>query len=171
MVARVDAKVHMRAVFLLAIVLASCAEYSDGLATERFAGEWMIEQPSHATYEASWYRFHDGGQLEHLRDCAFGGQVPTGFVTDAADSLRCVFGDRWTAADAETIVIDGACDDGIDRDIVLGFPSDTSGNASGQTAIDVRSVGGDVGWLHSPWDWVWHKCDETSCMPTLDACR
>ena len=65
---------------------------------------------------------------------------------------RCV-----ASSETETIVIDGACDDGIGRDIVLGFPSDTSGNATGQAAIEIRSVGGDAGWLHSPWDWVWQK--------------
>ena len=155
----------------LVVVLAGCAEHGDDQATGRFAGEWMIEQPSHATYEASWYRFHDSGDVEHLRDCAFGGPVPTGFVTDASGALRCLFGDRWTAADGETLVIDGACDDGIDRDIVLGFPSDPSGNATGQTAIDIRSVGGDAGWLHSPWEWRWQKCGETGCVPTLEACR
>jgi hypothetical protein len=161
----------MRAALLVPLLLASCAEPSDDPATERFAGEWMIEQPFHATYEASWYRFHDDGVLEHLGDCAFGGPVPTGFVVDATDSQRCVFADQWTATNAETIVIDGTCDDGIDRDIVLGFPSDTSGNATGQTAIDVRSVGGETGWTHTPWDWLWQKCGETSCVPSLDACR
>jgi hypothetical protein len=158
-------------VLVLPILLAGCAVHDDDPASGRFAGEWMIEQPFHATYEASWYRFHDGGELEHRRDCAFGGPVPTGFVTDATDTRRCVFGDRWSAADAETVVIDGVCDDGIDRDIVLGFPSDASGNATGQTAIEIRSVAGDAGWIHSPWDWRWQNCGDTSCVSTLDACR
>jgi hypothetical protein len=160
----------MRVAVLLPIVLASCAEHEDDPATERFAGEWMIEQPFHATYEASWYRFHASGAVEHLRDCTLGGPVPTGFVTDPGDSLRCVFADRWTALGAETLVIDGACDDGIEREIVLGFPSDTSANASGQAAIDIRTVGGEAGWTHVPWDWVWRKCGETSCAPSVDPC-
>jgi hypothetical protein len=131
---------------------------------ERFVGEWKVDQPFHALYEASWYLFHEGGQLEHLRDCSFGGPVPTGFVSDAGDSLRCQFGERWSAPDANTLVIEGACSDGHERDIVLGFPEDTTADATGQSAIEVVSVGGEAGWGHFMWDWAWQKCLEPGCV-------
>lgn len=159
-------------VSLLQVVLAGCAERSTAgdprETSDRFAGEWMVDQPFHALYEASWYFFHDGGQVEHLRDCSFGGEVPTGVVSDASDSLRCQFGDRWSAPDADTLVIDGACSDGRPREIVLGFPADTTANAVGQSAIEVISVGGDHGWAHSQWEWAWQKCADTGCTPALD---
>jgi hypothetical protein len=137
---------------------------------ERFVGEWKVDQPFHALYEASWYLFHEGGQLEHLRDCSFGGPVPTGFVSDAGGSLRCQFGDRWSAPDADTLVIEGACSDGHERDIVLGFPEDTTADATGQPAIEVVSVGGQVGWGHFTWDWAWQKCLEPGCVSFYPEC-
>ena len=85
---------------LLSIVVAGCSGNSPGddppggdppETNARFVGEWMVDQPFHATYEASWYFFHDDGELEHLRDCSVGGPGPTGFVSDASDSVRWRF--------------------------------------------------------------------------------
>jgi hypothetical protein len=149
---------------LLACALLAGCTGEPAVTHERFVGEWMIDQPFHALYEASWYRFHDSGELEHLRDCSFGGPVPTGFVSDGG-SLTCEFGARWSASELTTLVIAGACSDGRERDIVLGFPSDTTGNATGQTAIDVISVGGETGWGHFTFDWMWTKCGD--CTPQL----
>ncbi len=152
---------------LLAVLLIGCAEPTEPVAPgDRFAGEWMVEQPFHAGYEASWYLFHESGQLEHLRDCV--GRA--GFVSNASDSIRCQFGDRWSAEDGDTLVIDGACSDALGREMVLGFPADTNANAVGQSAVEVVSVGGEDGW-HFEWDWVWQKCGDASCVPALDQCR
>lgn len=154
--------------FLACVLLAACAGEHDNF-DDRFVGEWMVDQPFHATYEATWYRFHAGGELEHLRDCSFGGPVPTGFVSsDEMDAVRCEFGGRWSSHDGVTLAIAGVCSDGRARDIVLGFPTDTAGNATGQTAIDVITVGGESGWGHFVWDWQWQKCGgDTSCAPQL----
>src|SRR5688572_18288667 len=102
----------------------------------RFVGEWMIDQPNHALYEASWYRFRDDGVLEHLRDCSFGGEVPTGFVSDVAGSVRCEFADGWSAPDNITLEIDGVCSDERPREIVLAFPRDATANATGQADVE-----------------------------------
>jgi hypothetical protein len=163
----------MRRAALLALTgLASCsAPGPAGEADVRFVGAWLVEQPFHAGYEASWYHFHDDGTLQHLRDCAFGGEVPTGFVTDASGSVRCEFADRWSASDAETLAIAGACSDAREREIVLHFPADTSANATGQPAIEVISVGGESDWGHFQWDWVWQRCGAGDCTPTLIDCR
>jgi hypothetical protein len=156
---------------LLPLFLAGCAEDTSGPSPEtnpRFVGEWMIDQPAHALYEASWYLFHDDGRLEHLRDCSFGGPVPTGSVDDASVSIRCLFGDRWSAPDGDTLVVSGTCSDGNEREIVLGFPADATGNAGGVSTIEVVSVGGETGWGHFTFDWVWHKCGESGCASALE---
>jgi hypothetical protein len=157
---------------LVLVVMAACNEPMPPPAgtNPRFVGEWMIDQPSHATYEASWYEFHEDGRLEHLRDCTLGGPVPTGFVSDASQSVRCEFGARWSALDAETLVIDGVCDDGLERALVLAFPAVASGNAAGLFGIDVVSVGGEGGWGHFTFEWAWQKCAEDGCPPVLGQC-
>lgn len=162
----------MRGVLVLLPVLAAGCSGSNSTADpggthQRFVGEWMIDQPFHATYEASWYLFHDSGELEHLRDCAFGGQIPTGWVSDASEQVRCDFARSWSAPDADTLVITGACSDGRDRDIVLAFPADTTGNATGLVTIAVVEVGGEDGWLHAHFDWAWQRCAEQSCEPAF----
>jgi len=136
---------------------------------ERFVGEWMIDQPLHATYEATWYFYHDDGTLEHLRDCSLGGPVPTGFVADVNETVRCEFANGWSAPDGDTLIVAGACTDSRDREIVLGFPTDTSGNASGLPAgeIQIVAVDGEDGWLHAPFDWRWVKCGDQSCEPAI----
>jgi hypothetical protein len=131
----------------------------------------MIDQPLHATYEASWYRFHDSGELEHLTDCSFGGPVPTGFVNRMDDAVRCHFASTWSAPGPEALVVDSVCTDGGAREIVLGFPGDTSANATGQSAVEVVSVDGEAGWGHAPWEWVWHKCGATGCEPAIASCQ
>jgi hypothetical protein len=162
----------MRLALLVPVVLAGCAGPGAGHETDaRFVGEWMIDQPLHATYEASWYRFHDGGELEHLRDCSFGGPVPTGFVNQMDDAVRCHFASTWSAAEPETLVIDSVCTDDRAREIVLGFPTDTSANATGQSAVEVVAVDGETGWGHAPWMWVWHKCGASGCEPAIASCQ
>lgn len=157
-------------VLALGLGLVACTDPDGGGPTdERFVGEWMIDQPQHATYEASWYRFHADGELEHLRDCDLGGPVPTGFVNQG-DDLVCQFASTWSAAAPATLAIEAVCTDERARQIVLGFPTDTTGNATGQGAVEVVSVDGETGWAHAPWDWVWHKCGEAGCEPALALC-
>ncbi len=159
---------------LLAVLPLGCAERAGGdpdpttpETDPRFLGEWMVDQPYHALYEASWYDFQEDGVLQHVRDCSLGDEVPTGVVSDPTRSTRCFFGERWSAPDSVTLVIAGTCSDERARDIVLAFPADTTANATGQPLVDVVMVGGEDGWGHFSWDWVWQRCGAESCPPTF----
>jgi hypothetical protein len=128
----------------------------------------MVDQPFHALYEASWYRFDDDGVLGHEGTCTVGSPAvgfETGFVRGQGD-LVCTFGERWSSPDHETLLIEGECSDGLVRDIELGFPADSAANSQGgQTQVEVLSVGGDEGWEHGFPEWRWLKClDSTPCF-------
>lgn len=158
-------------VWVVGFLLAACGGSGGGggEGSGRFVGEWMIDQPFHAGYEASWYVFRADGRLEHVRDCAYGGPVPTGFVTDASGETSCLFDGTWWAPDHDTLAIDGVCSDDFAREIRLGFPTDAAGNAGGQTDVQVVSVGGETGWVHDVFAWRWTICLESTCEPALAA--
>jgi hypothetical protein len=151
---------------------------------ERFVGRWVVEQPTHALYEATYYTFEADGTL------ATGGSFPadcsghlskhcvTGSVancvpdagTPCESDLTCVFGSEWYSLDASTLIIEGDCSDGAAREIRIALASDTSSNTQwGGAGGTLVSVDGEVGWSHDNWDWVFRKCpagtDESTCTP------
>jgi hypothetical protein len=163
----------MRIAPLLLVLLAGCPERDaswiedpPGELEPRFVGEWMVDQPAHALYEASWYRFGEDGLLELTDSCTAGGPADyqTGIVQNDALTVSCLFGAAWASAGDSTLVIDGECNDGRGREIVLGFRGDASGNAAGLTQVDVLSVGGETDWAHHFPEWRWMKCLE-ACLP------
>lgn len=131
----------------------------------RFAGEWMVDQPTHALYEATYYTFELDGTVTIGRTCPEG--YETGAVMNQETWVTCHFGDRWGSDGPATLIVAGACDDGVAREIVLGFPSDSSGNAAGVFSIEVASVGGQSeGWAHGFPEWRWVRCvDGGGCEP------
>jgi hypothetical protein len=165
----------MRRLVLLLVLGAGCPERATswtedppGQLEPRFVGEWRVDQPAHALYESSWYRFDGDGGLEMTHSCTAGGPADyqTGTVQNDDLTVSCAFGAGWSSAGQATLLIDGECDDGAARQIVLGFPADASGNAAGlsQTQIDVVSVGGEPNWAHRWPEWRWTKCLE-DCPP------
>src|SRR5262245_16193320 len=84
----------------------------------RFVGQWIVDQPAHAGYEASLYQFGADGSLELVRAFAFDGPAPaepTGTV--GKDALSCAFGAGWHSKGSQVLVIDGECGDGRAREI------------------------------------------------------
>lgn len=157
---------------LLVVLLAGCPNREPGaVPSERFVGQWAVEQPFHAGYEASWYTFHQDGRLTLDRNCSFDGlEGLTGFVNDPEQTRWCWFGDAWSGQGDSTLAIDGTCDDGVAREIVLGFPDDQAMNTIG-VGVEVLSVGGEEGWGHYSFEWRWVKCTPgADCVTAPDLC-
>jgi hypothetical protein len=133
----------------------------------RFVGPWLVDQPWHALYEASVYEFRADGTLVHVKTWTYGGgpaDYRTGTVSDPQWRVRCTFDGAWRSLDAATLVIAGACTDGVARDIVLAFNDDPSANAW-DAGARVVSVGGDASWGHFFPEWRWAKC------AAIETCR
>lgn len=181
-------------VTLVTLVAAGCSG-GDGAApvdgpagpahAPRFVGLWAVEQPTHALYEVTYYRFDAAGALAAVAsdpaDCSghLSEHCVTGSVADCVPvapdercdgTVTCVFGATWRSLDARTLVIAGACSDAAARDIVLELPADASGDAQwGGAAVTVRTVGGDPAWSHDNWPWAFRKCPAgtgpSDCLP------
>jgi len=175
----------MRSLLYALVILAGCSDLTpfvdpmeevdpagDAPATsERFVGEWMIDQPYHAGYEATWYRFEADTALLRTRVCAVGSPyTPTGYVVSADTTRRCDFADRWSSLDDQTLVVQATCTDGASAEIVLAFSEDASTNAQGLTTVAVVSVGDETDWGHFFPEWRWVKCVGTgnACTPQID---
>lgn len=160
-------------------LLASCTNHAPGESPERahdprFHGWWVVEQPTHALYEATYYELRADGTLVtgastpadcggHLaRHCVTGSVarcVPEAPATRCEAELTCVFGDSWSSLDAAHLVIAGACSDGRARDIVIAMNPDPSSNAEwGGAGGELVSVDGEPGWSHDNWAWAFRKC-------------
>jgi hypothetical protein len=142
----------------------------------RFHGWWVVTQPFHALYEETYYDFSSDGTLTvgpsdpancsgHLSE-----HCVTGSVANANASVSCVFGASWYSLDASHVAIAGDCSDVTPRDIVIELAVDPSSNTSfGGAGGTLVTVGGEAGWSHDNWDWVFRKCpsgaDPSSCMP------
>jgi hypothetical protein len=127
---------------------------------DRFVGLWLIDQPAHALYEATKYRFEADGTLIVEDSCSLGypEDYVTGHVWNEAGTVECRFGDRWRSDGPETLIITGDCDDGVSRDIVIAI--------SLSMEVDVQTVDGDPRWDHYQFDWRWLECDPPSfCDP------
>jgi hypothetical protein len=131
--------------------------------SERFVGMWLVDQPTHATYEATFYDLQGSGDLLEVHSIDLGGHLQylgeTGRVTDPSGAVSCLFGSSWHSRDDATLVILGECSDDFAREIVLGFQADASANAGYPGAtVKIGDVGGEVGWQHAGFEWAFHKC-------------
>jgi hypothetical protein len=126
----------------------------------------MVDQPTHALYEATFYTLHADGRLEVGTSFGIEGHVykgVTGSVSRGYQGPRCVFGKAWLSRDAATLVIDGECSDGARRDIVLVFRNAPASNTSWADVV-IDSVGGESGWIHGFPEWRFVKCEtEAKC--------
>ncbi len=123
-----------------------------------FAGWWLVDQPTHALYEATLYPFGADGVIADplmLDKGSFGADFVTGVV--ARGGTACRFGAAWSAPEATLLVIDGVCDDGVDRPIALRFP-EAPGPVADVWDVAVEAVGGEAGWAHAGPDWRFLRC-------------
>ena len=168
---------------LIALVVGACGGTAPPPVTgeehdPRFVGLWIVEQPFHALYEATWYDFRADGTLitghttpesctPHLERHCVTGSVGNCKTQTCTPETTCVFGEAWHSLDDATLVIDGECSDGVAREIVLGFTTDAAANTGG-AQVDVVEVGGEPTWIHDNWEWSFRKCpagtDETTCQ-------
>lgn len=184
----------MRTAVALALVTsAACSGGADGDPIDaapaghdpRFIGLWAVEQPTHALYEVTYYRFDATGALTAVAsdpaDCSghLAQHCVTGSVANcvpAPPDLRCdgtvtcVFGDTWSSLDARTLVIAGVCSDAAAREIVIALAADASADEQwGGAEATVRTVGGDPAWSHDNWPWAFRRCPAgtgpTDCVP------
>jgi hypothetical protein len=134
-----------------------------------FLGLWVVEQPSHALYEATLYELLPSGELvEHdtylLGAAPYQGYV-TGTVANADSSVRCDFHSRWTSAGARQLELGSECTDAQSRAVQLSFPD---GDPATGLVPTVDSVGGESGWAHRYFRWTWRMGpDLNDCMPFL----
>ncbi len=127
---------------------------------ENFVGLWLVDQPMHALYEATLYDLKSNGRIQVVE--SFPKDWSTGTVglppspeCNSPDCARitCRFGDHWHSQSPELLVIAATCSDAKDRDIVMHV--DFIGPYA---AVDIVSVGGEPGWDHLDWSWMWRKC-------------
>ncbi len=128
-----------------------------------FEGGWLIEQPMHALYEASYYRFAADGRIELVvsspPDCT--GHLErfceTGHVSPGGKALLCRFGGgAWSEEPDRILAIDTVCDDGVSRRLRLDF-ADLDTSTWGTPRI--LDVDGEEGWTHASWDWTFRRCE------------
>jgi hypothetical protein len=162
---------------------------------DAIVGLWLVDQPYHAGYEASWYDFKADGSLVEVKSESFGHEVPTGTVgrceewspqnddhcaefDNAGECMEyypryctiwseesCTFGDAWWATAAGSLTIASVCNDGTERDIVFDMAALLEGDAEAPLVV---SVGGEEGWFHNMWDWRWLRCED---HPEFPECR
>lgn len=138
---------------------------------ERFVGRWLVDQPYHAGYEATFYELFGDGTLRMGSNESDGCKPTvrdpcvTGWVGTPDFSIACTFGQKWYSEDTNTLAIWSECSDGKPRYVRLGFPSLTGRDA--EIEPKVLSVGGAIGWSHNSFEWRFCKCplgtDEVSC--------
>ncbi|MBL4635105.1 MAG: hypothetical protein JKY56_14630 [Kofleriaceae bacterium] len=134
---------------------------------ERFVGDWLLDQPYHATYEATAYRFSLDGTASVLGSCNLSGREP-GYVTGTVETenVHCQFGNSWSSDGPGALIIGGDCNDEQDRAIELLFQSDASTNSQGAQVV-IGTVGGEPGWEHRDFKWNWTKCPSSGCQAQL----
>lgn len=132
---------------------------------ERYVGSWRATasaDSSKAATSFSDYVFQGGGTLATLRSVVDGITVPpmqgAGIVHNAGGGVSCAFGSDWYSAEAATVIVGGACTDGIARDITLDF----GGGTTALSPVTVRAVGGEVSWME-PIGWSFRRCDLHAC--------
>ncbi len=132
------------------------------------AGFWYIDQPMHALYEATIYRFHPDGRLEAVD--AWPDGYRTGSVGTRDLSIGCEFAGPWQSEGNTILTVGLRCSDGQDREALLRFPEgfDACQGEPGCFPL-VDSVDGDTeNWTRHGFEWMWTRCvDETDCRARL----
>jgi hypothetical protein len=139
----------------------------------RFVGLWIVEQPYHALYESTFYRFDADGTLHtgssdpsdcvgHLaRHCVTGSVAncrPKRDEGHCTGTLTCVFGREWFSKNGMLGIV-GNCSDLNPRTIWIHFGKDASLNTvPGGSGGFLHSVEGSIEWSHDNWDWAFRKC-------------
>jgi hypothetical protein len=133
----------------------------------RFAGLWLIDQPTHGGYEATLYRFSPDGTMEILKKLPAG--YETGTICRNGGKPTCSFGTRWHSHGADTLVISCKCSDSITREATMVFPDSTKTNCQNPfiwcgVPLSV-SVEKDTVWNHCGFSWRWTRCvsNESYC--------
>jgi len=132
------------------------------------AGDWYLDQPMHALYEATIYRFHDDGRVAAMD--AYPENYRTGTVGTRDLSISCEFTGPWESDGDFRLSIGVACSDGHAREVLLHFEEglDVCGGDHG-CQPRVHSVDGDTeGWTRNWPEWMWTRCaDEEDCLTRL----
>lgn len=137
----------------------------------RFVGLWVVDQPFHALYEATVYRFEEDGRLGVV-DTSCGGHLERHGVTGSVARCvptpsegwceaepTCLFGAAWQSSGASTLIVAGECSDGRPREIRLAFDDDpTDDDRAGGARVTLESVGGERGWSHDNFEWAFRRC-------------
>ena len=130
---------------------------------QRFVGLWMIDQPTHATYEATFYDLRPDGAVSVVHSIDLGGHLAVlgevGAVMNPSGQVVCTFGDRWHSKDDAILVLNGDCSDRSAREIALFFSSAASRNAVG-AQVAIETVGGETGWNHPGFPWAFRHCPD-----------
>ena len=149
----------------VALTMSACHVLQPDLDLDkRFIGTWLVhETEPHALYSASMFRFEADGELRQVWDAGFY-EGTHGYVQSPDASVICAFGSKWRSRDAQVLTIDGVCDDGMSREIKLGFPPNTSQN-SAAVSIVIMSVAGEAQWLPPRWGWAFKKCESRESSP------
>jgi hypothetical protein len=131
-----------------------------------FEGLWVIDQPSHALYEATLYELGADGLIGVHETMLLGAEpwpdYVTGSVENADSSVRCVFEGAWRSLEPRVVELETRCTDAAVRPVRIELPEDQD-PATGVSAV-VLSAGDESGWDHRDWPWSWRKCE------TRDAC-
>jgi hypothetical protein len=135
----------------------------------RFVGLWLVDQPCHALYEATYYAFDAQGGLSIVDSVGLAPGEQTGLVTDCPQTtpptfcespLRCVFGDRWHSLGPTRLFVKGECNDGTTRAIQIGFTPEVQPVHACGGEGELLDVDGDIEWMHWGFEWSWRKCAE-----------
>lgn len=133
-----------------------------------FEGLWVIDQPSHALYEATLYELAPSGELNPLETMLLGAEpwpgYTTGTVANADGSVRCQFEGLWRSIAERVVELDSTCTDATPRRVQIELPEGQD-VMTGVMPI-VLPVEGDSGWEHRDWPWSWRKCESReACVP------
>ncbi|PKN47545.1 MAG: hypothetical protein CVU59_02530 [Deltaproteobacteria bacterium HGW-Deltaproteobacteria-17] len=132
------------------------------------AGYWYIDQPMHALYEATVYRFDTDGPVAAL--AAFPEGYRTGTVGTVDGSITCEFAGSWASDGGQWMELGLSCSDGHHREVLLKFEQGISGCTGDQGCLpQVHSVDGDTeNWTRNWPEWMWLRCTgENDCMDRL----
>lgn len=152
-----------RALLALALLTSGCyARHERGVApgdggVSRFEGRWLVDQPYHATYEATIYDLLPDGRFVEVCSEDFGRPeaIPVGQVARVADGLRCELVGPWSSLRPEVLAIEGYCDDSVRRTVVL----DVVWDGDRPSAVTIQKVDGEEsGWEHPGFEWRWLPC-------------